>query len=150
MLRARRYCCLAAAAVPAGLRGFANLDSTPNNSLSLRRGARGPSAIMKTTLRSLMLAGAAAACISVATSAQAVPAPNPAEFSIIETIDGLGHGQYTVTNNSSDWYVIEFYITHDQSATLDLVQPPHPGWTSSDLDEGDPDRFGALPTFGFF
>ena len=112
---------------------------------------------MKTTLRSVLLAGAAAIsiCISVATLAQAVPAPNPAQFSIIEDVV---NGRYIVTNDSADWYIYEFRITHDSSAN-DTQFTSFAGftWGSGDCYAGndctlpgnEDFRIGGLPTFEF-
>jgi len=112
---------------------------------------------MKSTLRSVLLAGAAAICISVATSAQAVPTPpNPADFSIIEDVV---NGHYTVINNSADWYIREFLITHDSSGNdSNFTTYANFTWGSGDCYAGadctvppnEDFRIGGQPTFDYF
>lgn len=55
----------------------------------------------------------AALCL---TSAQAVPLLNPADFQVIE-----GPGQYTVINNSTDWYVYAFAVENPAAADPSIV-----------------------------
>src|SRR5690348_18415651 len=49
------------------------------------------------------------------TSAYAVSVlpPNPSDFSIVET-----PGQYTVSNNSADWYIYAFAVTNPAAENL--------------------------------
>ena len=60
------------------------------------------------TLRGLALAATIfSASFSTAAYAVPVPPPNPADFSIVE-----GPGQYTVYNNSADWYIFAFGVSN--------------------------------------
>ena len=67
-------------------------------------------------MKSKMLGRAAFGAVLAAlclTSAHAVPLLNQADFQIVES-----PGQYTVINNSTDWYVYAFAVENPAAADL--------------------------------
>ena len=66
---------------------------------------------MQQTIRSIIAALAAVLVIGGATPAFAIVVPNPADFSISES-----PGQYTVFNNSTDWYIYAFAVSNPNAA----------------------------------
>jgi hypothetical protein len=83
---------------------------------------------MKHTLRSVLLAGTVAVSLSsVANAINLTPPPNPGDFIITETPGNPGH--YTVTDNSSFWYIDGFMVTYAPGANSPFTTQPH--WSAS-------------------
>lgn len=68
---------------------------------------------MISAMRSLAFAAASFVATIFVVPAYAIPVgPNAADFSVTES-----PGQYTVTNNSSNWYIYGFAVTNPDAAT---------------------------------
>ncbi len=98
---------------------------------------------MQQTIRSLIVALTALLAINVATPAYAI-AVNPADFSISES-----PGQYTVFNNSTDWYIYAFAVSNPNAANVGAsASTTFTNWSgfTANLDLGSG---GLKPVFGY-
>lgn len=98
---------------------------------------------MKTTLRSLAYAAVAFVAVAATTPVFAVPLPNPADFSVTEL-----PGIYTVTNNSSTWYIWAFGVSNPNAVGNATATTSFSNWiglvTQLDFGQGAP-----VPTFAY-
>lgn len=101
-------------------------------------------ATMQQIIRSLVAALATLLAVSVATPASAVVVvPNPADFSISES-----PGQYTVFNNSTDWYIYAFAVSNPNAANSGAsASTTFTNWSGfiANLDLGS----GPTPVFAY-
>lgn len=98
-------------------------------------------------LRSMLLASSiiASGLAASPASAEAI-VPSPADFQLFETRLDATTGQYTLINNSSGWYIHEFFVTNPQAGTPD-VDPvtTQSNWNASTTDN----CFGSLSCFTY-
>jgi PEP-CTERM motif len=90
---------------------------------------------MTNRLRSFLLAGAAslglgAVAPAYASSSGPPPVPNPSEFVFVES-----PGEYTIINNSLDWYIWAFDVTNPAAASGSNPSTTQPGWVASDCND---------------
>ena len=99
---------------------------------------------MQTSMRTLLLGGAAVLWMSGATVVHAdpIPPPNAADFIIFESVGTPG--QYTLYNNSAFWSVYGFEITRSPDASGPLAN--RPGWDELSCFGS---CFGNGPTFTY-
>src|SRR5437763_546298 len=98
-------------------------------------------------LRSMLLASSmiASGLAASPASAEAI-VPSPADFQLFETRLDATTGQYTLINNSSGWYIHEFFVTNPQAGTPG-VDPltTQPNWNASAADN----CFGSSACFAY-
>ena len=97
-------------------------------------------------LRSMLLASSilASGLAASPASAEAI-VPSPADFQLIETRLDATTGQYTLINNSSGWYIHEFFVTNPQAGTSGV----EPFTTQSNWDASVDNCFGSLSCFTY-
>src|SRR5436190_13839039 len=98
-------------------------------------------------LRSMLLASSmiASGLAASPASAEAI-VPSPGDFQLFETRLDATTGQYTLINNSSGWYIHEFFVTNPQAGTPGVAPfTTQPDWNASAAGN----CFGSLACFTY-
>ena len=97
-------------------------------------------------LRSMLLASSIIASSFAASPAKAAIVPSLADFQLFETRLDATTGQYTLINNSSGWYIHEFFVTNPQAGTPSV----EPATTQSNWNASATDNcFGGFSCFTY-